>query len=192
MSLRVSPKHGLNPSLGLCFFCNKAKDVLLLGRLPDDAEAPRQGVYNQEPCDECRGYMDKGIICISCDPVKSKTQVRDHECLACHHKWASPVRYGTTPNMSGELTEQCRVCNRRTSISSGPQHDGVDTNNPYRTGSWIVLREEALRRFGLPPEMLTHILEKRVYFLEDEVWDTLGLPRVEREKESDDETSTPV
>lgn len=70
--IRLSPKHGLNPAIPVCFFCQKPKnEVVLVGRLKDDKEAPRNAVWNNEPCDECRDLMNRGIVCISVDADKS-------------------------------------------------------------------------------------------------------------------------
>ena len=43
--IQVSPKHGLNPTIPVCFWCGKERgEVALLGRLPGDAEAPKNVV----------------------------------------------------------------------------------------------------------------------------------------------------
>lgn len=63
-SIRVSEKHGVNPSLDMCIFCDEPKGIALLGRLPDDAEAPRHVVTSYEPCDKCQEQMSKGITLI--------------------------------------------------------------------------------------------------------------------------------
>lgn len=130
--IHLSPAHGLNPSVNVCFYCNGEKnEVVLAGRLPHDAEAPRKAAWNLEPCDKCKGFMEQGIILISVDEKKS----------------------------------------------------GDDTKNPYRTGGWIVVTEEAVRRMGLkPPEFLEDICKRRVAFMPDEVWDHFGLPRAWRDK----------
>ena len=40
--IRLSPKHGVNPAVPLCFLCGQAKnEIVLAGRLPGDVEAPR-------------------------------------------------------------------------------------------------------------------------------------------------------
>lgn len=40
-SIRLSPKHGLNPSISVCFFCGEDKnEIILPGKLEGDAEAP--------------------------------------------------------------------------------------------------------------------------------------------------------
>lgn len=70
-SIRVSEKHGVNPSVTHCFFCQKAVGVALFGRLPGDAEAPHAVALDHEPCDECKLVMSKGVILISVDETKS-------------------------------------------------------------------------------------------------------------------------
>jgi len=122
--MKISEKHGVNPSLMVCYFCQKEYGVALLGRLPGDAVAPRSACYNREPCPECQQHMTNGIILISVDETKTK-----------------------------------------------------DQNNPWRTGGWCVVREDAIRRIVRPKELLDNILKHRVAFLPDDVWDQLGLPR---------------
>jgi len=52
-----------------------------------------------------------------------------------------------------------------------------DTSNPYRTGGWCVVKEEAVKRWGLKPQELEdQIIESRVAFIPDELWNILGLP----------------
>ena len=65
MSIRLSPKHGLNPAIPVCFFCGEDKnEIILAGRLSKDAEAPRKAVWDKQPCDKCKSYMKQGIILI--------------------------------------------------------------------------------------------------------------------------------
>ncbi len=72
-SIRLSEKHGINPAIPRCYFCGAAKNtVILAGRLPGDQEAPRDAVWDKEPCDKCAGYMEQGIILISVDEKRSK------------------------------------------------------------------------------------------------------------------------
>jgi hypothetical protein len=119
--IRLSPKHGVNPAIPLCYVCNEPKNMLLLvGRLPGDAEAPKHAVWDKEPCDKCKGYQQQGIILIS---VK----------------------------------------------------DGEDGDNPYRTGGWVVMTEDAVRRV-LVGDIVEDICKKRMAFVPDTVWDALGLP----------------
>lgn len=124
-SIRLSPKYGLNPSIPVCFLCGEDKnEIILPGRLRDDAEAPRKCVWNYEPCDKCKEYMKQGIILIS---AKS----------------------------------------------------GGDTKNPDRTGGWVVVKEEAVKRIFTNVSIQEEVLKKRTCFVEDEAWDQIGLPRGE-------------
>lgn len=66
MSVRLSPKHGVNPAIPMCFYCGEPKDeIILAGRMKDDAQAPHNVVWNCAPCDKCTDYMTKGVILIS-------------------------------------------------------------------------------------------------------------------------------
>ncbi len=119
-SIYLSPKHGVNPSIGVCYFCGEENgEIVLPGRLRDDREAPRKAVWHKVPCNKCKEYMSQGIILIS-------------------------VR------------------------------DGASGDNPYRTGGWAVVTEEAIRRVITTPDVLEHMLKMRSAFIEDKVWDTLG------------------
>lgn len=42
-SIKISPKHGVNPTIPVCFFCGKPKnEIALMGRMggKEDIEAP--------------------------------------------------------------------------------------------------------------------------------------------------------
>lgn len=65
--IRVSQKHGVNPMLIQCYLCAGDKGIALLGRLPDDREAPMKGCVDKEPCDQCKEYMALGILIIGVD-----------------------------------------------------------------------------------------------------------------------------
>lgn len=78
--IEISPKHGLNPTIPVCFWCGKEKNELaLLGRIREkttnrfganvtkrdsDIEAPRRMVLDYEPCDECQKMWDSGVAVI--------------------------------------------------------------------------------------------------------------------------------
>lgn len=75
--IEISPKHGLNPTIPVCFWCGKEKnEIALLGRIREkttnrfganvtkrdsDIEAPRRMVLDYEPCDECKKMWDSGV-----------------------------------------------------------------------------------------------------------------------------------
>ena len=65
MSLRISHKHGVNPTIPLCYFCGQPKnEIVLLGLLPNDAEAPRNLVIDYQPCEKCREMMELGVTLV--------------------------------------------------------------------------------------------------------------------------------
>ena len=65
--IRISEKHGVNPSLIKCFFCGEDKGIALLGKLKGDAQAPMSGVFDYEPCDKCKAIMDQGVTIFEAD-----------------------------------------------------------------------------------------------------------------------------
>lgn len=69
--IEISPKHGLNPTIPVCFWCDKEKnEIAMLGRIREktkrnsDIEAPRRMVIDYEPCDECQKMWDSGVAVI--------------------------------------------------------------------------------------------------------------------------------
>lgn len=71
-SIRLSKKHGVNPSLMLCSWCGEPSGVALLGRLPNDKEAPREAVFDDVPCEKCEKGMARGITLIAAEIVDGK------------------------------------------------------------------------------------------------------------------------
>ena len=66
--IRLSEKHGVNPTLKVCFFCGEdTGEIALLGKLPNDEEAPRRLVLDYCPCDKCKEQMDTGVTLIEVD-----------------------------------------------------------------------------------------------------------------------------
>lgn len=95
-SIRLSEKHGVNPSLINCFFCGESKGIALMGRLKGDAEAPRSCVMDYEPCDKCKAMFDQGVLLIGVTttqpsdgrPPPHRTRRRKrvpHRCSRSHH-----------------------------------------------------------------------------------------------------------
>lgn len=67
--ITLSEKHGVNPSLTLCFFCGEAKGIALMGHIGDrrkheDIEAPKECVMDYEPCDKCKENMKLGVTLV--------------------------------------------------------------------------------------------------------------------------------
>jgi hypothetical protein len=78
-NIKLSDKHGLNPSINVCPFCGKDKEILLFGRLKGDAKAPQRVISNYEPCDECKAKMQHGVTVI-----EVTTEYRDMEPITCN------------------------------------------------------------------------------------------------------------
>lgn len=82
MSIRLSEKHGVNPSVEQCFVCLKDVGVVLFGKInagrharpaDRDPQAPHKVCFghNSEPCAECKKHMEMGVILISVDEAKT-------------------------------------------------------------------------------------------------------------------------
>lgn len=63
--IKPSPKHGLNPTMGQCFWCDgETGEIALLGRLPGDAQAPRRAILSYDPCPACRSRWEGNVAII--------------------------------------------------------------------------------------------------------------------------------
>jgi len=61
-NVRLSGRHGVNPTVVICFWCGQDNgEIALLGKLPGDVEAPRRMMLNYNPCNSCKELMSKGI-----------------------------------------------------------------------------------------------------------------------------------
>lgn len=47
----------------LCFYCQEPMGLVLDRKLRDII--PEKGTYNTEPCDQCKSWMEQGVILIS-------------------------------------------------------------------------------------------------------------------------------
>lgn len=85
--IRLSEKHGLNPTIPICPFCGKEKnEIALLGKLPDDTKAPMYAIIDHEPCDECKNAMSKGVTLIE---VQDKPKVKNQSPINKNHYMTS-------------------------------------------------------------------------------------------------------
>jgi len=70
----------LGVAITKCFYCRRDKDEILINthlteRATKEIEKCHGKVINTEPCDKCKEYMEKGIICIG---VKDGETDRKH------------------------------------------------------------------------------------------------------------------
>lgn len=56
--IKLSPKHGINPSILHCICCGKEYGVAMLGKLKGDQEASRD--ISKGLCDDCEGVLKQG------------------------------------------------------------------------------------------------------------------------------------
>lgn len=144
-----------------CFYCNEFDKVLLDRRLRQTL--PRDcGVTDMIPCSKCEDWMKQGILFIS---------VRDGEMEkveASHKRARAEYQHLKTTRSS--------VWCRKNPFSSRWMP------NPYRTGGWTVITEEAFQRM-FNSSLVEQVLECRWTFVPDEVWDLVGLPRGDAQKE---------
>lgn len=109
---------------------------------------------------------------------------------------------GTDPGYGDERQAPRRVCldrrpcpecegyMERGIILISARDSDADEDNPYRTGAWVVVSEDFIRRV-LSPEMAALLLEKRFSFVQDTAWDGLTLPRPPLpESETNEPTAT--
>lgn len=89
-SIRLSKKHGVNPSITHCKCCGKDIGIAMFGYLKGDAEAPRD-VY-MGLCDDCQKVVDaNGLMII---------EVRDGE------SGNNPYRTGRLVGITKEAKER--------------------------------------------------------------------------------------
>jgi hypothetical protein len=120
MSIKLYKKFGLNPSIPICWICSREKNELVLLGAGYKEEAPMKMCIDKNPCDECKKFMEQGIIFI------------------------------------GVV-------------------DGTDHENPFRTGHFLVLKEQAVREMPMDDQLKQGILNKRVAFVEVSVLEKLGI-----------------
>ena len=95
-------------------------------------------------------------------------------------------------------------------LISVDERKSIDAQNPYRTGKFCVIKDDAMRRLldvdipeGLDEEthkrllkqqrqngeLLEYILKARVAFIPDEVWTAVGLPTTNTPEKEDESTT---
>ena len=78
----ISGKHGVNPSMAVCFFCNEAKEIVLFGKLKKDVEAPREVLIDYEPCDKCKEKFKEGVTVVA---VTTEQQYKNQPSITTHN-----------------------------------------------------------------------------------------------------------
>ena len=77
--IHISEKHGLNPTLGICFWCGEhTGEIALLGKLKHDAEAPKETILNYEPCKKCKEQFEQGVLIMEVDTNLNRPTIQDN------------------------------------------------------------------------------------------------------------------
>jgi len=134
----------VNPSLGVCFYCLESNNELVLLGSNRGKEAPHHGVYHMEPCEKCAGYMKQGVILIG---------VTSHEEIA-------RVEAARREYKSQDTWSQRRK--------------GIFIPNPERSGHFLVMSEDWVKRAINPPELRDNVLKCRWTFAEKELCEMLN------------------
>lgn len=61
--------------------------------------------------------------------------------------------------------------------------DGEKSKNPYRTGNYAVVKEEAIKNWIEDKDLAKRICQVRFCFIEDTTWDKIGLPKGEQNEQ---------
>lgn len=158
-SLRLHPKLGVNPHVvnTHCFACGKTKadGLVLLG-----------ASNHKRICPQCGLRIYGGFSGIAACPKCGKP-------TGCEWQREEVGEF--------ERLEQNGICSEcqghmKQGVIMVSVRDGEEgSENPYRTGGWWVIKEEALRRVVRPPELLEAICKKRMAFVPDSVCRAMGL-----------------
>lgn len=104
-------------------------------------------------------------------------------CYICGEEKNEIALLGRLPNdekapMKGVIDkEPCDKCKEfmKQGIIFISVRNGEQGDNPYRTGGWIVVKEEAAKRM-----FNDDFDNNRIFFMDDETWDKIGFPRGEK------------
>lgn len=77
--MRLHPEHGVNPTLGLCFWCGEPNGEVLLVGAAVSGKAPLRAVGSYDPCSGCKTQMEKGITLL--EVVNDLPQASGQPCI---------------------------------------------------------------------------------------------------------------
>lgn len=70
--MKLSKKHGVNPTLSVCFYCEKETGEIALLGASYKGEAPKHMVTSFEPCTECKAKYTDHHMFIEINPIENK------------------------------------------------------------------------------------------------------------------------
>lgn len=107
-------------------------------------------------------------------PVCFLCQEKKNEIILCGRLKGADEQAPQNAVWDMEPCDKCKEWMAQGIILISVRDGETDMKNPYRTGGWTVIKEEAFRRMF---KGCDEVLKKRVAFLPDEVWNAVGLPR---------------
>lgn len=115
-------------------------------------------------CGESRGLILAGM---SCDKLAMAAGQKEG-----YSRWGNNAICS-----SKEPCDKCKGYMEQGIILIGvDEKKTTDMENPWRTGRFAVITEDAVRRLFDPPELVEQVCEQRVCFMPDEVFEMLGIP----------------
>lgn len=63
-SIKLHPKFGVNPTLGVCFWCGEGDGTVGLLGMNHGKEANKETVLTLEPCPKCKENMARGVTIV--------------------------------------------------------------------------------------------------------------------------------
>ena len=99
-SIRLSEKHGVNPSMDTCFYCGEVTGIALMGKISTkdnhDVEAPRYVCSSVTPCDKCKEKYKDYVLMVEAKSSDPKNPQPSGRWFALKKKVLNPA-YRNSP-----------------------------------------------------------------------------------------------
>ena len=99
-SIRLSEKHGVNPSMDVCFYCGEVTGIALMGKISTkdnhDVEAPRYCCSSVTPCDKCKEKYKDYVLMVEAKSSDPKNPQPSGRWFALKKEVLNPV-YRNSP-----------------------------------------------------------------------------------------------
>lgn len=168
-------EHKSHVGLSSCFYCG-GDHMLLLDKRLENTLPRNVGIIDMSPCSECEEYMEKGVILIGFDEERSDMNKLDRS-------WGEWRRERSNyPDTDTGLRRFCR--------DTGLHHCFIPTDGVYRSGHFIVVKDEALSRILGEGDVVKSALHTRWMFIPDSLARQLNGDYQESQERVSDEEST--
>ena len=113
------------------------------------------------------------FVCGEDDGVALLGLMKDPETGRPDHSIKAPHR----ACLDKEPCKKCKGYMEQGVILISVRDSDMNSPNPYRTGGWVVVKDDLIERLVTDSALKEHILQRRMCFIPDAVWDGIGLPR---------------